>query len=72
MLSLYISHFFVQEYRTASQLFAYALGMVNAVAGRSGNSPLDKVKAAIHQELLVLDICQESHNKRYGFQISFY
>ncbi|XP_068722268.1 integrator complex subunit 8-like isoform X2 [Montipora capricornis] len=53
-----------QEYRTASQLFAYALGMVNAVAGRSGNSPLDKVKAAIHQELLVLDICQESHNKR--------
>lgn len=54
-----------QEYKTASQLFAYALGMVNAVAGRNtGSNHLDKVKAAIHQELLVLDICQEPQNKR--------
>ena len=40
--------------------------MVNTVAGRGTvNSPLEKVKAAIHQELLVLDICHESGNKRY-------
>ena len=40
--------------------------MVNAVASRNtGSSHLDKVKAAIHQELLVLDICQEPQNKRY-------
>jgi len=40
--------------------------MVNAVAGRNtGSNHLDKVKAAIHQELLVLDICQEPQNKRY-------
>ena len=40
--------------------------MVNTVAGRgSASSPLERVKAAIHQELLVLDICQESSTKRY-------
>lgn len=55
----------VQEYNKASQLLSYALGMVNTVAGRGAvNSPLEKVKAAIHQELLVLDICHESGNKR--------
>lgn len=56
----------VQEYNKASQLLSYALGMVNTVAGRGAvNNPLEKVKAAIHQELLVLDICHcESHNKR--------
>ncbi|RMX54135.1 hypothetical protein pdam_00017386 [Pocillopora damicornis] len=55
----------VKEYNNASQLLSYALGMVNTVAGRGTvNSPLEKVKAAIHQELLVLDICHESGNKR--------
>ena len=40
--------------------------MVNTVAGRGAvSSPLEKVKAAIHQELLVLDICHESQSKRY-------
>lgn len=55
----------VKEYKNASQLLSYALGMVNTVAGRGTvNSPLEKVKATIHQELLVLDICHESGNKR--------
>ena len=40
--------------------------MVNTVAGRGAvSSPLERVRAAIHQELLVLDICHESSNKRY-------
>ena len=40
--------------------------MVNTVAGRgAANSPLERVKAAIQQELLVLDISQESPSKRY-------
>ncbi|XP_078367227.1 integrator complex subunit 8-like isoform X2 [Oculina patagonica] len=55
----------VQEYDKASQLLSYALGMVNTVAGRGAvSSPLERVKAAIHQELLVLDICHDSHTKR--------
>ena len=50
----------------ASQLLSYALGMVNTVAGRgAASSPMERVKAAIQQELLVLDISQESPSKRY-------
>lgn len=63
---LTIVNSFSQEYDKASQLLSYALGMVNTVAGRGAvSSPLERVKAAIHQELLVLDICHESHTKRY-------
>ena len=43
--------------------------MVNTVAGRGAvSSPLERVKAAIHQELLVLDVCNETNNKRYPAQ----
>ena len=57
---------FPQEYSKASQLLSYALGMVNTVAGRGAVNPtLERVKAAIHQELLVLDISNESNSKRY-------
>ncbi|KAM7448754.1 Integrator complex subunit 8 [Porites harrisoni] len=55
----------IKEYSKASQLLSYALGMVNTVAGRGAVNPtLERVKAAIHQELLVLDISNESNNKR--------
>ena len=45
--------------------------MVNTVAGRGAvSSPLERVKAAIQQQLLVLDISQESPTKRYMFTLS--
>lgn len=41
---------------------------MNTVAGRGVvSSPLERVKAAIQQELLVLDISHESHTKRYMY-----
>ena len=55
-----------QEYNQVSQLLSYALGMVNSVSGRgSTGGSIERVKSAIHQELLILDICQDSNMKRY-------
>jgi len=45
--------------------------MVNTVAGRGAvSSPLERVKAAIQQELLVLDFSQESPTKRFMYTLS--
>ena len=47
--------------------------MVNTVAGRGAVNPtLERVKAAIHQELLVLDTSNESNNKRYLYNPNKY
>ena len=62
----FLSTLSLQEYSAAGNLLAYGLGRMSDVSSRTG-SPMsvEKVRTALHQELLVLDIVQDEDNKRY-------